>query len=185
VEVEQAALCPARADDAPAVPPPEPVLPSRPSELEGSTYKIKTPLTADATYVTINDLVQADGSRRPYELFINTRNLQHFSWIVAMSRLISAVLRHNPDPWFLVDELKSIYDPNGGYFSEGRYVPSLAADIGLTIEKHLRKIGLGRREAVATPGGSGPEVCPQCGERALAMQENCVHCLSCGFSKCG
>lgn len=116
--------------------------PKRPRELEGTTYKIKTPLSADALYVTINDLVEEDGRRRPYELFINTKNLQHFSWIVAMTRLISSVFRHDPAPRFLVEELKSIYDPNGGYFNEGSYIPSLAADIGRVIEKHLMKLGI-------------------------------------------
>jgi hypothetical protein len=116
--------------------------PKRPLELEGTTYKIRTPLAADALYVTINDLVEEDGRRRPYEIFINTKNLQYFSWIVAMTRLISSVFRHDPAPKFLVEELKSIYDPNGGYFSDGTYIPSLAADIGRIIEKHLAKIGI-------------------------------------------
>jgi ribonucleoside-diphosphate reductase alpha chain len=99
-------------------------------------------LSTDALYITINDLVKENGTRRPYELFINTKNLQHFSWIVAMTRLISAVFRHDAAPIFLVQELKSIYDPNGGYFVDGGYVPSLAADIGRIIEKHLTKIGI-------------------------------------------
>lgn len=164
----------------------------RPAELEGTTYKIKTPLAADAIYVTINDLVNPDGSRRPYELFINTKNLQHFSWIVAMTRLISAVFRHDSDPCFLVEELKSIYDPNGGYFSEGGYVPSLAADIGRIIEKHLSKIGLmskikngGNGNGNANNNNSNMMFCPQCNEKSLLSQENCLKCLSCGYSKCG
>ena len=117
--------------------------PKRPVELEGTTYKIRTPLAADALYVTINDLIEEDGRRRPYEIFINTKNLQYFSWIVAMTRLISSVFRHDPAPRFLVEELKSIYDPNGGYFSEGTYIPSLAADIGRIIEKHLENPSTG------------------------------------------
>lgn len=172
----------------------------RPHELEGTTYKIKTPLSADALYVTINDIVERDGRRRPYELFINTKNLQHFSWIVAMTRLISSVFRHEPEPKFLVEELKSIYDPNGGYFSDGAYIPSLAADIGRVIEKHLNKIGMmdgakGRSGAVSKDGGdaapkpaspdNGYAICPFCNERKLTAQENCVKCLACGYSKCG
>ncbi len=171
----------------------------RPLELEGTTYKIKTPLSADALYVTINDLVSEDGKRRPYELFINTKNLQHFSWIVAVTRLISSVFRHDPAPRFLVDELKSIYDPNGGYFSEGTYVPSLAADIGRVIEKHLKKIGITgnqtekKGEAVAlqssVPASNSADnkymICPFCNEKKLISQENCFKCLNCGYSKCG
>ncbi|HJO95647.1 MAG TPA: adenosylcobalamin-dependent ribonucleoside-diphosphate reductase [Victivallales bacterium] len=164
--------------------------PERPKELMGTTYKIKTPMTAEALYVTINDILEDDSTIRPYELFINTKNLQHFSWIVAMTRLISAVFRNNRNPSFLVQELKSVYDPNGGYFSEGQYVPSLAADIGRTIEKHLNKIGLletkaklkgnPRKKAVAKDA----MICPMCNEKALISQENCLKCLSCDYSKC-
>ena len=169
----------------------------RPKELEGTTYKIKTPLAADALYVTINDVIEEDGRRHPYEVFINTKNLQYFSWIVAMTRLISAVFRHDPAPIFLVEELKSIYDPNGGYFSEGSYIPSLAADIGRTIERHLAKIGIihGQKPAHAAPAptekketvqkdNSNMLICPQCNEKKLVMQENCMKCLSCGYGKC-
>ncbi len=187
----------------------------RPRELEGTTYKIKTPLAADALYVTINDIVEEDGRRHPYEVFINTKNLQYFSWIVAMTRLISAVFRHDPAPSFLVEELKSIYDPNGGYFSEGTYIPSLAADIGRVIERHLSKIGIihpktpvdagksvigaeaGHDHVHVTvpskekdsakavqPTADGMMICPQCNERKLVMQENCMKCLNCGYGKC-
>ena len=179
--------------------------PKRPQELEGTTYKIRTPLAADALYVTINDLVEEDGRRRPYEIFINTKNLQYFSWIVAMTRLISSVFRHDPAPKFLVEELKSIYDPNGGYFSDGTYIPSLAADIGRIIERHLGKIGImpmpqKRKPAPETPVKKptddksvpqdvsqfdGMMICPVCNERKLVMQENCMKCLACGHSKCG
>ena len=166
----------------------------RPQELEGTTYKIKTPLSPDALYVTINDLVGENGKHRPYEVFINTKNLQHFSWIVAMTRLISSVFRHEADPSFLVDELKSIYDPNGGYFSEGAFVPSLAADIGRVIGKHLEKIGiiqvkkktehLSAKTEAADASKSSYMFCPSCNEKALLPQENCLKCLSCGYSKC-
>jgi len=188
--------------------------PKRPKELEGTTYKIKTPLSADALYVTINDLIEEDGTRRPYELFINTKNLQHFSWIVAMTRLISSVFRHDPEPRFLVEELKSIYDPSGGYFSEGNYIPSLAADIGRVIEKHLTKLGIMNPDKQAGVNGNSAKAaakavacddevahkvngqngvavdngmlfCPTCNERKLVMQENCMKCLACGYSKCG
>jgi len=167
----------------------------RPTELEGTTYKIKTPLSPDALYLTINDLVEKN-HRRPYELFINTKNLQQLSWIVAMTRLISAVFRKEPDPSFLVEELKSIYDPNGGYFSNGRFVPSLAADIGLVIEQHLRKIGIMEEqkktaEVVAAQDknqnvvSSNLMICPQCNDKGLYSAENCLKCILCGYSKCG
>jgi ribonucleoside-diphosphate reductase alpha chain len=165
----------------------------RPTELEGTTYKIKTPLSPDALYLTINDIVE-NNRRRPYELFINTKNLQHFSWIVAMTRLISAVLRKEEDPSFLVEELKSIYDPNGGYFSGGRFVPSLAADIGLVIEQHLKKIGITEEKKQKKVSAETKEkleksnglmICPHCNEKGLYSSENCLKCILCGFSKCG
>jgi ribonucleoside-diphosphate reductase alpha chain len=166
---------------------------ARPNVLQGTTYKIKTPLAPDALYITINDLIEDDGSKRPYELFINTKNLQHFSWVVAMTRLISSVFRTQSNPAFLVDELKSIYDPNGGYFSRGKYIPSLAADIGRTIEEHLGKIGLlGEQQEVivkesidnATISTNNRMFCPVCNEKSLINQENCLKCLSCDYSKC-
>jgi len=165
-------------------------IPKRPDQLEGTTYKLKTSLSPDAFYVTINDLV-VDGVHRPYELFINTKNLQHFSWIVAITRLISAVFRHDPKPTFLVDELKSIYDPNGGYFKKGKYMPSLAAEIGYVVEQHLEKIGIttgtNKIKSDATVikiNDSNKMICPQCNERELINQENCLKCLSCTYSKC-
>ena len=165
-------------------------IPKRPEELEGTTYKLKTSLSPDAFYVTINDLIE-DGERRPYELFINTKNLQHFSWIVAITRLISAVFRHDSKPTFLVDELKSIYDPNGGYFKKGKYMPSLAAEIGYVVEHHLEKIGIttGKNKIKSNAnltevGDLNKMICPQCNERALINQENCLKCLACTYSKC-
>ncbi|WP_176012391.1 adenosylcobalamin-dependent ribonucleoside-diphosphate reductase [Victivallis sp. Marseille-Q1083] len=164
----------------------------RPDELPGTTYKIKTPMSPDAFYITINDQFE-NGCLRPYELFINTRNLQHFSWIVAISRLISAVFRHEPKPFFLVEELKSVYDPNGGYFKNGKYVPSLAAEIGLVIEQHLNSIGLAEEKKskkkaapAALPEGQDKlkMICPHCNERAVIYQEDCMKCLACGYSRC-
>jgi ribonucleoside-diphosphate reductase alpha chain len=118
-------------------------LSTRPIQLQGTTYKIKTPLSGQALYITINDIVGDNGRMRPFELFINSKNLQHFSWMVAMTRLISAVFRRTSDPSFLVEELKSVFDPNGGYFKQGHYVPSLAAEIGEVIGQHLQRLGLG------------------------------------------
>jgi len=168
-------------------------LPPRPDALTGTTYKIKTPLSPDAFYVTINDL-QENGSTRPYEVFINTKNLQHFSWIVAMTRLISAVFRREPDPSFLVDELKSIYDPTGGYFSHGEYVPSLPAELGRVIAAHLQRLGIMRPPTGGAEGsrpdgaplgpGPGLPICPKCHQPGLLMQENCIKCRHCDYSKC-
>ncbi|MGI9332688.1 MAG: NrdJb [Gammaproteobacteria bacterium] len=119
----------------------------RPDVLVGSTYKIKTPLSEHALYVTINDIVLNHGTeheqRRPFEVFINSKNMEHFQWIVALTRIISAVFRKGGDVTFLVDELRSVFDPRGGYFKRGgRYMPSLVAEIGDAIEAHLRSIGL-------------------------------------------
>ena len=159
----------------------------RPIELKGTTYKIKTPLSENAIYVTINDILEKD-KYRPYELFINTKNLQHLSWIVAMTRLISAVFRHQSNSSFLVEELKSIYDPNGGYFKNGSYVPSLAADIGIVIEEHLKRLGMikDKKKNIIVENSIEQKmtICPKCGEKALINQENCKICTSCDYDKC-
>src|SRR3569623_1822545 len=119
----------------------------RPDMLVGSTYKVKTPLSEHALYVTINDVVLNEGTphelRRPFEIFINSKNMDHFQWIVALTRIISAVFRKGGDVTFLVEELKAVFDPRGGYFKKGgKYMPSLVAEIGDAIENHLRMIGL-------------------------------------------
>jgi len=119
----------------------------RPDHLEGSTYKIKTPLSEHALYVTINDVVLNPGTdyeqRRPFEIFINSKNMDHFQWIVALTRIVSAVFRKGGDCTFLAEELRSVFDPSGGYFKKGgRFMPSLVAEIGEIIEQHLKKIGM-------------------------------------------
>ena len=119
----------------------------RPDMLLGSTYKIKTPQSEHALYITINDIVLNPGTehemRRPYEIFINSKNMDHFQWIVALTRIISAVFRKGGDVTFLVDELRSVFDPRGGYFKKGgKYKPSLVAEIGDAIECHMKMIGM-------------------------------------------
>ena len=124
----------------------------RPETLIGSTYKIKTPLSEHALYVTINDVVLNAGTRheqrRPFEIFINSKNMEHFQWIVALTRIISAVFRKGGDVAFLVEELKSVFDPKGGYFKKGRYMPSLVGEIGDAIEHHMKSIGLIEEEMI-------------------------------------
>jgi len=120
---------------------------SRPDKLVGNTYKIKTPVTEHALYITINDVVMNEGTpqehRRPFEIFINSKNMDHFQWIVALTRVMSAVFRKGGDVTFLVEELHSVFDPSGGYFKKGgKYIPSLVAEIGEVVEQHLQEIGM-------------------------------------------
>jgi hypothetical protein len=122
--------------------------------LEGSTYKIKTPLVDHAMYVTINDIVLNQGTeheqRRPFEIFINSKNMDHFQWIVALTRLMSAVFRKGGDVTFLAEELQAVFDPKGGYFKPGgKFMPSIIAEIGAVIEHHLQKIGLMEKEQLS------------------------------------
>ncbi len=119
----------------------------RPEVLIGSTYKVKTPVSDHAMYVTINDIVLNEGTehekRRPFEIFINSKNLDHYQWIVALTRIMSAVFRKGGDVVFLVDELKAVFDPRGGYWQPGgRFMPSIIAELGYIIEKHLVHIGM-------------------------------------------
>ena len=167
----------------------------RPAALEGATYKLKFPGSEHAIYITINDIVQA-GHRRPFEVFINSKNMEHFAWTVALTRMISAVFRRGGDVSFVVEELKAVFDPRGGAWIEGRYVPSILAAIGGVIERHmvatgfLAGEGLGLksdpRAEVMTVGERPPgPACPACGQYGLRMIEGCLTCPNCGHSKCG
>ena len=164
----------------------------RPSTLEGQTYKVKWPGSEHALYITINDVVIA-GHRRPFEVFINSKNMEHFAWTVALTRMISAVFRRGGDISFVVEELKAVFDPRGGAWMEGKYIPSILAAIGGVIENHLVSIGfiegegLGLKSDPKAEGmlASKARACSSCGSFELRMVEGCMTCGSCGFSKCG
>jgi ribonucleoside-diphosphate reductase alpha chain len=166
---------------------------ARPQTLPGRTYKLRWPESDHAIYVTVNDVVQ-DGRRRPFEIFINSKNMEHYAWTVALTRMISAVFRRGGDVSFVVEELKAVFDPRGGAWLGGRYKPSLLAAIGEIIEQHMIDIGfLAAPEAgpqstpQSTPGEArqaGLRQCPQCGAAALIRQEGCDLCTSCSYTKC-
>jgi len=168
----------------------------RDTALPGYTYKLKWPGSGHAIYVTINDIVR-DGRRRPFEIFINSKNLEHYAWTVALTRMISAVFRRGGDVSFVVEELKDVFDPRGGHWVGGRYVPSLLAAIGEVIERHMIDIGFIQRDdaetgflqniagAHAAPAaGSEKLFCPQCGRPAMTYREGCLICRECGYSSC-
>jgi hypothetical protein len=188
----------------------------RPEMLIGSTYKIKTPVSDHAMYVTINDILLNEDTdheqRRPFEIFINSKNLDHFQWIVALTRIISAVFRKGGDVTFMVDELKAVFDPRGGYWQPGgKFMPSIIAELGHVIEKHLQSIGLLRKpqldehqkklidekrseyearkkqqDAFAKSHfPEGAQLCVKCSTAAVVMMDGCQTCLNCGDSKCG
>lgn len=188
----------------------------RPEMLVGSTYKVKTPVSDHAMYVTINDIVLNEGTRhenrRPFEIFINSKNLDHYQWIVALTRIISAVFRKGGDVTFLVEELKAVFDPRGGYWQPGgKFMPSIIAELGYIIEKHLQNIGLlakpeldkHQRKLIADKRAEfearakqqdafaasnypeGAQLCGKCSTAAVVMLDGCMTCLSCGDSKCG
>ena len=188
----------------------------RPEMLIGSTYKVKTPVSDHAMYVTINDIVLNEGTkheqRRPFEIFINSKNLDHYQWIVALTRIMSAVFRKGGDVTFLVDELKAVFDPRGGYWQPGgKFMPSIIAELGHIVERHLTEIGLLRGpdfspeqqkflaekrqefEAQAKQKDAfsqnnfpeGAQLCGKCNTAAAVMLDGCMTCLNCGYSKCG
>ncbi len=188
----------------------------RPEVLIGSTYKVKTPVSDHAMYVTINDIILNEGTeyekRRPFEIFINSKNLDHYQWIVALTRIISAVFRKGGDVTFLVEELKAVFDPRGGYWQPGgRFMPSIIAELGHVIEKHLIMIGLlkapklderqkqliaekraefeeskKQRDAfLVSDFSEGAQLCNKCSIAAVVTLDGCMTCLSCGDSKCG
>ncbi len=186
----------------------------RPPVLEGHTYKVnKTPASEHAMYVTINDIVLNPGTehelRRPFEIFINSKNMDHFQWIVALTRIMSAVFRKGGDVTFLVEELRSVFDPRGGYFKKGgRYVPSIVAELGDIIECHLKEIGLledcemdtyqkrhiqearAKYAQVTQAAAEDDEfpasasLCNKCSTKAVVKLDGCMTCLNCGESNC-
>jgi len=190
---------------------------TRPEKLVGNTYKIKTPVTEHALYITINDIIMNEGSpqehRRPFEIFINSKNMDHFQWIVALTRVMSAVFRKGGDVTFLVEELHSVFDPSGGYFKKGgKYIPSLVAEIGEVLEQHLQEIGMLKKagldehqqklveekrkeflekhaksgeESNAEGFPAGAQLCTKCSTKAAIVMDGCLTCLNCGESKCG
>jgi hypothetical protein len=188
----------------------------RPEMLVGSTYKVKTPISDHAMYVTINDIILNEGTehekRRPFEIFINSKNLDHYQWIVALTRILSAVFRKGGDVTFLVDELKAVFDPRGGYWQPGgKFMPSIIAELGHIVEKHLILIGLlstpeldaGQQKLIAEKRAEfeasskqrdafskssypeGAQLCARCSTAAVIKMDGCKTCLSCGDSKCG
>jgi hypothetical protein len=188
----------------------------RPEVLIGSTYKVKTPISDHAMYVTINDIILNQGTehekRRPFEIFINSKNLDHYQWIVALTRIISAVFRKGGDVTFLVDELKAVFDPRGGYWQTGgKFMPSIIAELGYIVEKHLISIGMmkapdldeGQKRLLAEKRAEyeerkkqqdafaesdypdGAQLCSKCSTAAVIKMDGCMTCLSCGDSKCG
>jgi len=166
---------------------------ARPQALTGATYKIRWPLSDHATYVTINDLDDGDGAGpRPFEIFVNSKNPEHHAWTVALTRMVSAVFRRGGDVGFVAEELKAVFDPAGGAWMEGRYVPSIPAAIGGVIEAHLGGAAISAPpdadEAVASAGiaaGARPQICPKCLGANVIRKEGCDTCLDCGHSKCG
>jgi len=163
----------------------------RPEDLSGRTYKIKWLDSDHAFYITIND-IEKDGRRRPFEIFINSKNMEAYAWALALTRMISAVFRRGGDVSFVVEELKAIFDPRGGQWMNGRYVPSLLAAIGEVIERHMIDIGfMGSHgpnilpDAKVPAEGARARYCPRCGDASFIRLEGCDSCLSCGYSKCG
>jgi len=166
----------------------------RPKSLEGATYKLKWPDSEHAIYITVNDLI-FNGQRRPFEVFINSKNMEHYAWTVALTRMISAVFRRGGDVSFVVEELKAVFDPRGGSWMNGKYVPSILAAIGGVIEQHMihvgfiKGVGMGLKSdpqaEVVNLAGSRGAACPSCGQYDMRMIEGCMTCGSCGHSKCG
>ncbi|CUH67846.1 Ribonucleoside-diphosphate reductase NrdZ [Thalassovita gelatinovora] len=167
----------------------------RPQALDGHTYKLKWPDSEHAIYLTINDIL-IGGHRRPFEVFINSKNMEHYAWTLALTRMISAVFRRGGDVSFVVEELKAVFDPRGGAWMQGKYIPSILAAIGGVIEQHLIRIGFIEGEGMGLKSDPKSEVvaigeaprgkpCPSCGQFDLRMVEGCMTCMSCGHSKCG
>jgi ribonucleoside-diphosphate reductase alpha chain len=167
---------------------------ARSEKLMGATYKLRWPDSEHAMYVTVND-IDHDGIRRPFEIFVNSKNLEHYAWVVALTRMISAVFRRGGDVGFVAEELKQVFDPRGGNWTGGRYVPSLVAAIGDVIERHMIETGFltppepiagklsAPRASAASAAQLGP-LCPRCSQPGLVQESGCLTCMHCGWSKC-
>jgi ribonucleoside-diphosphate reductase alpha chain len=167
----------------------------RPEKMVGATYKLRWPDSEHAMYVTVND-IELDGARRPFEVFVNSKNLEHYAWVVALTRMISAVFRRGGEVAFVAEELKQVFDPRGGQWMHGRYVGSLVAAIGDIIERHMIETGFLVRESApslkpaapvtgtVTAAQLGP-LCPKCSQPGLVHEAGCLSCVHCGWSKCG
>jgi hypothetical protein len=169
----------------PAPPPPTPVKAQRPDGLRGATYKVKPATSEHALYITINDL---DG--KPFEIFISSKSMDHFQWVTALTRTLSALMRQGGDITFLLEELACVHDPRGGYFKKGRWMPSIVAEIGDVLHRHLADLGLA---AQIQPRQAHPhqaqqqrvgKLCPKCQQPAMVTLDGCDVCTSCGESKC-
>lgn len=164
----------------------------RPQSLEGRTYKLEWPDSEHAIYLTVNDVI-LNGHRRPFEVFINSKNMEHFAWTVALTRMISAVFRRGGDVSFVVEELKAVFDPRGGAWIKGKYIPSILAAIGGAVETHMIDTGFIEGEGLGLKHDPKESIfavdvgktCTSCGQYEMRMVEGCMICASCGFSKCG
>jgi hypothetical protein len=173
----------------------------RPEILRGTTYKITTPFYDHSVYITINDIILNPGTEyesiRPFEMFINSKNMENFQWIVALTRVISAVFRKGGEIAFLLDELKSVFDPRGGYYkpgTKGKFMNSLVAEIGDVLERHFKMVGilkveevteLKKKTIIVGPNTKQGDVCPKCQSPTLMRVEGCGVCTNCNYSACG
>jgi len=166
--------------------------------LNAKVYKLKSSFVDYAIYITLSYKLDDNGNRIPYEIFINSKDLTKSAEYAVLTRLISAVFRRSEDPTFIIEELKSIYDPNGGHFKEGRYYPSIYAEIGDILEKFFFDIGIMKkkeRKEMSEQGPAAPKkdeinlelkICPKCGQKSLKLEGGCMACMNpdCGYSKC-
>mgnify|MGYP001809754549 CR=1 FL=1 len=174
---------------------------ARPDALYGVTYKIKPNGADHALYITINDIILNEGTdhqeRRPYEIFLNSKNMEQFQWVLALTRLASAVFRKGGDVKFMVDELKNVFDPKGGYWKKSLFMPSVVAEIGHVLERHLISIGmiqvevdphmeafLAEKREQLNPTTEG-QLCSKCNTKSVIRMDGCMTCTACGDSKCG
>ena len=170
----------------------------RPRALDGSTYKLKSPIYEAALYITINNITLNANTphqvTRPFEIFINSKAMESFQWIVSLTRMISAVFRKGGDVTFIIEELKSVNDPRGGYWNKGKYITSIVAEIAETIEYHFIQLGLLTAledldvpDIVVKKSKSSKimRICPSCQAPTLSKESSCDVCLSCGWSRCG
>lgn len=186
--------------------PPQPLTLKRPDVVDAKVYKIKSPFVKFNVYVTLGYIMEY-GRKRPIEIFINSKDLTHSAQYAVLTRLISAIFRRAGDAQFILEELRSIYDPNGGYFKEGKYIHSFYSEVADVIERFFRDEGIlhvpeqGQQINIpiktqltsqhnVTDDEDDPtnnntfKICPECNSRTLKFENGCEFCVQCGYTKC-
>jgi ribonucleoside-diphosphate reductase alpha chain len=158
----------------------------RPRTLKGLTYRQNTPL--GTAFITVND-----NGEGPFEVFVNVGRGGSDTAAVAeaLGRLISLCLRLS-SPLLPRERVKEIVEQLSGIgggrslgFGKER-VRSLPDAIAQVLAEHIGLTENNKEAAIETMVGSMRigDLCPECGQATLVIEEGCKKCHSCGYTEC-